>query len=154
MKFTAAFAILAAFTSTAVVSAAPAPVYDSLIEARSEFVESALEEVWARFYDELLETYESRAYAEDVFERSPMIKKFVGDFASGLAQKTPGYVDKLKKTADARARASVPRMANVVKQVQLAAKPAPAKIAIPPASKWYTVKKPSVMAEIKKLGKK
>ncbi|KAH6906399.1 hypothetical protein BKA70DRAFT_1287427 [Coprinopsis sp. MPI-PUGE-AT-0042] len=158
MKFTAAFAVLTVFASKAVVQAAPAPSYDSIMEARSEFVESALEEVWARFYDELLEEVEARRYDEDIFERSPMMKKFAVDLATGLAQKAPGYADKYKKSEEAKIKNAQPRLAKVVKQAQIAAKPvqAPPKMALPPSSKWNTVKKPGVMDEIKKLraGKK
>ncbi|KAH6906400.1 hypothetical protein BKA70DRAFT_1224249 [Coprinopsis sp. MPI-PUGE-AT-0042] len=157
MKFTAAFAVLAAFASATVVAAAPTPSYDSLMEARSEFVDGALEEVWARFYEELLEEVESREYDEDIYERAAPMKKFAVDLATGLAQKAPGYADKYKKSEEAKIKNSQPRMASVVKQAQIAAaKPqAPPKMALPPASKWNTVKKPGVLDELKKLhGKK
>lgn len=38
MKFTATFAVLAVFATKAVVSAAPTAAYDSVLEARSDFV--------------------------------------------------------------------------------------------------------------------
>ncbi|KAH6906377.1 hypothetical protein BKA70DRAFT_1429065 [Coprinopsis sp. MPI-PUGE-AT-0042] len=176
MKFTATFAVLAVFVSKAVVSAAPTPAYDSLLEARSEFVESALEEVWARFYDELLEGVEAREYVEDlfeareydedileareydedIFERSPM-KKFAGDLATNLAQKAPQYAQQYSQSQESKARNSQPRFAHVVQQAQAQAKsgsvPKPAAAKLPASSKWNTVKKPSVMAEIKKASK-
>ncbi|KAH6906383.1 hypothetical protein BKA70DRAFT_1287391 [Coprinopsis sp. MPI-PUGE-AT-0042] len=149
MKFTAAFAILAVFASKAVVSAAPAPIYESLQEARSEFIESALEEVWARFYDELLEV-ESRAYDdmddfeareyydEEIFERSPMKK-----------------AEQKRKTEEAKARQAEPRPAPVVPGAQGKAKPPTPMIAsIPPTSKWNKVKQPSVVDQIRNMGKK
>ncbi|KAH6897515.1 hypothetical protein BKA70DRAFT_1406767 [Coprinopsis sp. MPI-PUGE-AT-0042] len=165
MKFTAAFAILAVFASKAVVSAAPAPIYESLQEARSEFIESALEEVWARFYDELLEV-ESRAYDdmddfeareyydEDIFERSPM-KKFTVDLITGIAQKAPKIAEQKRKTEEAKARQAEPRPAPVVPGAQGKAKPPTPMIAsIPPTSKWNKVKQPSVVDQIRNMGKK
>ena len=162
MKFTAAFA-LAVVAGTSAVFAAPTPGYDAVLEARSELIEQALDEVCARYYEESLEEleareYEVREYYEDIFERSPMMKKFATDLATGLAQKAPGYADQWKKSEERKARNAQPRLTAVVKQAQAAqqkpATPPPAIKTIPPASKWNTVKKPSVMAEIKKLGKK
>jgi hypothetical protein len=160
MKFTATFAILAVFATKAVtVSAAPMAAYDSLLEARSDFVESALEEVWARFYDELLEDVEARDYDDfEMFERSPM-QKFGKDLAVGIAQKLPDYAQQYSKSKEANARNSQPRMAQVVQKAMAqsksgsAAKPVAPVKPLPATSKWNTVKKPSVMAEIKKLGK-
>ncbi|KAH6897520.1 hypothetical protein BKA70DRAFT_1315914 [Coprinopsis sp. MPI-PUGE-AT-0042] len=157
MKFTATFAVLAVFATKAVVLAAPTHGYDALVEARSEFVESALEEVWARFCNELLEDIEARDYDEEIFERSPM-KKFATDLATNLAQKAPQYAQQYSQSQEAKARNSQPKMAQVVQKAQAqakgsAAKPIAAVKPLPANSKWNTVKQPSVMAEIKKLGK-
>ncbi|KAH6906410.1 hypothetical protein BKA70DRAFT_1429100 [Coprinopsis sp. MPI-PUGE-AT-0042] len=153
MKFTASFAVLAVFVSQAVVSAAPTPMqYDSALEARADFTDGALEEVWARFYDELLEEVDAREYDEEVFERAPM-KKFAQDLAVGLAQKAPGYAKQHSQSQESKARNSAPRMANVAHQASQQSKPSSSLPKIPASSKWNTVKKPSVMAEIKKLGK-
>lgn len=259
MKFTASFAVLAVFVSQAVVNAAPMPAaYD--LEARADFVDGALEEVWSRFYDELLEEVEAREFDdEEIFERAPM-KKFAKDLAVGLGQKAPGYANQYSQSQQAKARNSVarphisapgsggsgrpsggsiprvpsasklsgpsrpsigqqakggfsiagqakgafrsrsfddmeeeiferapmkkfaqdlatglaqkaptyakqysqgeqnknrgPGFASTVKQAQQKAKPAASIPKIPASSKWNTVKKPSVMDEIKKLGKK
>ena len=151
MKFSATFAVLAVFVSKAVVSAAPMPAYKSAIETRAEFVESALEEVWERFYDELLEEVEAREYdSEDIFERAPM-KKFAGDLASNLAQNAPGYVKQYSQSKQAEARQGQPRFPGIVQQAQAAAKPAAKPL--PASSKWNQVKQPAVMNQIKAASK-
>jgi hypothetical protein len=108
MKFTASFAVLAVFVSQAVVNAAPTPAaYD--LEARADFTDGALEEVWSRFYDELLEDVEAREFDdEEISERAPM-KKFAQDLAVGLAQKAPGYAKQASQSQQAKARNSVAR---------------------------------------------
>ncbi|KAH6897514.1 hypothetical protein BKA70DRAFT_1231467 [Coprinopsis sp. MPI-PUGE-AT-0042] len=121
MKFTATFAVLAVFVTKAVVSAAPVvPSYDSAPEARSDFVEGALEEVWARFYDELVEereydedTLEFREYDKKLFERAPM-KKFGKDVVNNLAQNAHGYAKQYSesKKTEARNSGTRPFMAN------------------------------------------
>lgn len=153
MKFTASFAVLAVFVSQAVVSAAPAPVqFDGAVEARADLVDGALDDVWSRFYDELLEEAEARGFDdEDLFERAPM-KKFAQDLAVGLAQKAPTYANQYSQSQQAKVRNSMPRMATVAHKATQAAKQSVPK-PLPASSKWNTVKKPSVMAEIKKLGK-
>ena len=162
MKFSAAFAVLAIFAGNAFVAAAPAPTQDAILEARSELIEQALDELWSRYYDDVVadldaREYEVREYYEEVLERSPMMKKFATDLATGLAQKAPGYADQWKKSEEMKAKNAQPRMAHVVKQAQAAQKPA-AKPAVakplPASSKWNKLKKPSVMDEVKKLGKK
>lgn len=95
---------------------------------------------------------------EILFERAPM-KKFATHLATGLAQKAPTYAKQYTQTEEAKRRnAATPRMASVVQQAMAANKAPTAKPPsfpkIPAASKWNTVKKPSVMEEIKKLGKK
>ncbi|KAH6906384.1 hypothetical protein BKA70DRAFT_1494541 [Coprinopsis sp. MPI-PUGE-AT-0042] len=121
MKFAATFAVLAVFVAKAVVSAAPVvPPYDSALEARSDFVEGALEEVWARFYDELVEereydedAFEFREYDEELFERAPM-KKFGKDVVNNLAQNAHGYAKQYSesKKTEARNSGTRPFMAN------------------------------------------
>ena len=151
MKFTASFAVLAVFVSQAVVNAAPMQFNDAL-EARADFNDGALEDVWSRFYDELLDEVEAREYDEDLFERAPM-KKFAQDLGVGLAQKAPGYAKQYTQSQQAKTRNSAPRFANVAQQATQK-KPAGGSSLpkLPASSKWNTVKKPSVMAEIKKLG--
>ena len=138
MKFSATFAVLAVFVSNAVVSAAPFRGYETdALEARAEFVESALEEVWSRFYDELLEEVEARDFEEDIFEardfdeeelyvRSPM-KKFVGDLASGLAGKAPAIVKQYQQGQDFQNRQKLPTFQQSMeakKKAEAAKKPA------------------------------
>ena len=84
--------------------------------------EAALEGVWERFYDELLDDVDARDYEEDLdardfddedlFERSPM-KKFATDLATGLAQKAPTYAKQYSQSEQAKHRTPAPRMANV-----------------------------------------
>ncbi|KAH6897517.1 hypothetical protein BKA70DRAFT_1315908, partial [Coprinopsis sp. MPI-PUGE-AT-0042] len=96
MKYTAAFAVLAILASEAVVSAAPVPAYVSLMQARSMFADGALDEVRARFYNQLVEsrTYddtdvpEARSYAYDqgISERSPMMRNVFIDRKAPASQ--------------------------------------------------------------------
>eukprot|EP01126_Amoeba_proteus_P019385 TRINITY_DN19993_c0_g1_i1.p1 TRINITY_DN19993_c0_g1~~TRINITY_DN19993_c0_g1_i1.p1 ORF type:complete len:221 (+),score=45.66 TRINITY_DN19993_c0_g1_i1:2-664(+) len=91
---------------------------------------------------------------EDLFVRAPM-KKFATDLATNLAQKAPKMAQQYSQSEQSKHRQQQPRLASVVQQAQAAHKKAPApRPQIPASSKWNTVKKPSVMEEIKKLGKK
>ncbi|KAH6906406.1 hypothetical protein BKA70DRAFT_1494590 [Coprinopsis sp. MPI-PUGE-AT-0042] len=125
MKFTATFAVLAVFvTNVVVISAAPiAPTYDAALEARSDLSEGNLDDVWARFYDGLLDEVEEREYDDDVFEsreydeeiyaRAPM-KKFVSDVASNLAQNANSYAKQHTQHQNAQIRQGLPRAPFVV----------------------------------------
>ena len=156
MKFTASFAVLAVFVSQAVVSAAPAPLqFDGALEARADLTDGAFEEVFSRFYDELLEEVEARDFDDEIFERAPM-KKFAQDLATGLAQKAPTYAKQYTHSQEAKARNQnrTPGFAHVAQQAHKQSRPSSGGVKpLPASSKWNTVKKPSVMAEIKKLGK-
>lgn len=93
-----------------------------------------MEEVWERFYNEVLEEigtraypddlldfeardhdnvfdHEARDYDEDIFERSPM-KKFGTDLLTGVLQKTPSW-HKQNEAKKEREKPRSPRMAQV-----------------------------------------
>jgi len=150
------------------------PSYETdVLEARAEFVEAALDEVWERFYDELVDEIDAREYDEDlyeardydedlseardfddeeIFERAPM-KKFATDLATNLAQKAPKMAQQYSQSEQSKHRQQHPRLANVVQQAQAQSKGKPIPKPLPASSKWNTVKQPSVMAAIKAQGK-
>ncbi|KAH6906425.1 hypothetical protein BKA70DRAFT_408096 [Coprinopsis sp. MPI-PUGE-AT-0042] len=128
MKFTAAFALLTVFAAKAFAAAGPAPAYGSLFDPRSEFTESAVEDVLSRFYNQVVDDLEARHYYEDIFERVSMrnaewakarrilandddylavraqkaAKEFAEDLGIGLGQKVPGFVQQYKKAKEAK----------------------------------------------------
>ncbi|KAH6906437.1 hypothetical protein BKA70DRAFT_1429126 [Coprinopsis sp. MPI-PUGE-AT-0042] len=64
MKLTATFAVLTIFVVKAVVANGAT---NALLQARAELKDDAIEEVWARFYDELLDLEDN----EELFGRGP-----------------------------------------------------------------------------------
>lgn len=80
--------------------------------------ESALEEVWSRFYDELLDDVEARDYwDEEMYERAGSAagaaKKFATELGTNMAQKAPGMIQQYQQGKESQARSGTPRMAGM-----------------------------------------
>lgn len=89
MKFTASFAILAAFVSQAVVSAAPTPIqFDSALEARADFTVR-------------LTPFHFNRKLSDIYDRTALSRKFgLVTTTSSLRRSRPGST--MRKSSNVR----------------------------------------------------
>lgn len=172
MKFSATFAILAVFASKAVVLADPMAAYQyNALEARAEFLESALEHVLERFYDDLLDDIDARDDDVDLFDARDFddeedlamrASRMAGDIASQMAGNAPKWAQGHQQSRQMQVRQKAPRMALVAQQALAAQRKkqtpsgsGPRVENSPSGSKWNVIKKPGVLAAVKeKLGKK
>ncbi|KAJ2935396.1 hypothetical protein H1R20_g1697, partial [Candolleomyces eurysporus] len=117
MKFTPSFAVLAVLVANGLVNATPIP-RDTDLEVR-EFVDTEIEDVWARYYDDELDARDFLDVEEDLTFRELLD---ADDYLEARADKAAKAAKKFAKDAGEYVYSNAPALINSADRKLKAAK--------------------------------